>query len=284
MRRTLDIGVENHKGEFLALSQDPRYEVTVSGVSPSAATVNMSKTAMNDGAKYNSSRVNERNIVLAVYMMRDVEAARVNLYHYFPPKRKCTLYFKNGVRKVRIDGFVETLECDLYELGQYAQVSVLCPDPYFQSVNGVGVEIGKLLPLFEFPFAIEEEGVELSQLYSDMVGTVTNEGDVESGMVMELFASGKVTNPRIYNTQTRRNIGLSMEMQQGDVVTINTHVGEKSVTLLRGGIRSNIINRVAGHPAWLQLETGRNAFTYKCQAGDENLHVTFRFCPRYMGV
>lgn len=284
MRRTLNIGVENHKGEFLALSQDPRYEVTVSGASPSAATVCMSKTALNDGAKYNSSRVNERNIVLTVYITRDAEAARVNLYRYFPPKRKCALYFKNGVRDVCIEGYVETLECDLYELGQQAQISILCPDPYFQSVSGVSVEIGKLLPLFEFPFAIEKEGVELSQLYSDMVGAVTNEGDVESGMIMELFASGKVVNPRIYNTQTRRNIGLAMEMRQGDVVTINTHVGEKSVTLLRGGVKSNAINRLTDRPDWLRLETGKNTFTYKCQAGDENLHVTFRFRPRYMGV
>lgn len=280
----LDIKVKNENGELLAINQDPRYEVTVSGVSPSGATVNLSKTAMNDGAKYNSSRVNERNIVLAVYMIRDVEAARVNLYRYFPPKRRCTLYFKNGVRDVCIDGYVETLECDLYELGQYAQVSVLCPDPYFQNVNGVYVEIGKMLPLFEFPFAIEAEGIEFSQLYNDVVGTVVNEGDVESGMVMELRASGRVAKPRIYNTQTRQNMGLDMELLQGDVVTVNTHVGEKSVTLLRGGVRSNVINRVTDHPNWLQLAAGRNTFTYKCEAGDENLHVTFQFCPRYMGV
>lgn len=280
----LEIGVKNHKGEFRAFSRDPRYEVIASGISPAGATVCMSKTAMNDGAKYNSSRVDERNIVLTVYIMRDAEEARVNLYRYFPPKRKCALYFKNGARDVCIDGYVETLECDLYEMGQQAQISILCPDPYFQSVSGVSVEVGKLLPLFEFPFAIEKEGVELSQLYSDAVGAVLNEGDAESGMAMELFASGKVVNPRIYNTQTRQNIGLAMEMLQGDVVTINTHVGEKSVTLLRGGVKSNIINRLMGRPDWLRLETGNNTFTYKCQAGDENLHVTFRFRPRYMGV
>lgn len=280
----LDIKVKNEKGETLAFSQDPRYAVTAGGLSPSGASINMSRAAMTDGAKYNSSHVNERNIVLTVYLLRDIEAARLDLYRFFPPKHRCSLYFRNGARDVYIDGYVETLECDLYELGQNAQISILCPDPYFRSMGTISVDIGKVLPMFEFPFAIEAEGVEFSQLYSDMVGTIMNEGDVESGMTIKLRASGKVVDPRIYNTQTRQNIGLDMEMMQGDVVTINTHTGEKSVTLLRDGIQRNIINRLAEHPDWLQLGTGMNTFTYKCAAGDEDLSMTFIFCPRYMGV
>lgn len=280
----LDIRVKNERGEILTFSQDPRYEVTASGISPAGATINLSKSAMDDGARYNSSRVDERNIVLTVYILRDAERARIDLYRYLPPKHRCTLYLKNGARDVCIDGYVETLECDLYGLGQQAQVSILCPDPYFRSTSSRRVEIGKVLPMFEFPFAIEADGMEFSRLYDDMVGTVVNEGDVESGLTMELRASGKVVDPRIYNTQTRQNIGLAMELMQGDVVTIDTHIGEKSVTLLRNGIETNIINRLAGRPDWLQLGTGANTFTYRCDAGDDALTMAFIFCPRYMGV
>ena len=75
----LELKVKNEKGQILDFSQDSRYEVTASGVSPAAATVNVSKVAMNDGAKFNSSRVNERNIVLMVYLIKDIAAARFDL-------------------------------------------------------------------------------------------------------------------------------------------------------------------------------------------------------------
>ena len=103
-------------------------------------------------------------------------------------------------------------------------------------------------------------------------------------LTMELRATGKVTEPRIYNVQTRQVTGLHFEMQEGDRIIINTNVGEKSVTLHRNGVTSNLINRLIDHPAWFQLETGANIFTYKCGEGDENFNMTFLFCARYMGV
>ncbi|MCM1218134.1 MAG: phage tail family protein [Lachnospiraceae bacterium] len=280
----LEIKVKNERGEVLEFGSDPRYVVTASGLSPAAATINMSKAAMNDGAKYNSSRVNERNIVLMIYLLKDVEAARLNLYRYFPPKRKCTLYLKNGARDVYIEGYVETFECDLYAQGQCAQVSVLCPDPYFQDIDGTYTGVQKMIPLFEFPFAIEKDGVEMSQLYNDAVSTVVNKGDVETGLVIELRSSERVVNPSVYNKETRQAMSLRLEMQEGDRVVIDTNVGEKSVTLHRGGVSYNIINRLAGSPSWLQVSAGTSMFTYKCDEGYECLSVVFSFRARYMGV
>ena len=173
----LEIKAENERGEVLAFGRDPRYAVTVSGVSPSAATINLSRAAMIDGGKFNSSRVNERNIVLTVYFLKDIEAARLNLYRYFPPKHKCVLYLKNGARDVCIEGYVETVECDLYALGQCAQISVICPDPYFKDIDDTYAGVQKVMPLFEFPLEIGKEGAELSQLYNDAVSTIINTGD-----------------------------------------------------------------------------------------------------------
>ena len=79
----LEIKAKNEQGEVLAFGRDSRYAVTISGVSPAAATINLSKAAMIDGARFNSSRVSERNIVLMVYFLKDVESARLNLYRLF---------------------------------------------------------------------------------------------------------------------------------------------------------------------------------------------------------
>lgn len=280
----LEIKAKNEQGEVLVFGRDLRYAVTISGVSPAAASINLSKAAMIDGARFNSSRVNERNIVLMVYFLKDVESARLNLYRYFPPKHKCILYLKNGARDVCIEGYVETVECDLYALGQCAQISVICPDPYFKDIDDTYAGVQKMQPLLEFPLMTEKEGVELSQLYNDAVSTVVNKGDVETGMVIELMSSGRVVNPRIYNEETRQVIGLRMEMEEGDQIAINTNAGEKSVTLYRDGTFHNIINRLMSNPSWLQMTAGANVFTYKCDEGNESLSVVFRFRARYMGV
>ena len=76
------------------------------------------------------------------------------------------------------------------------------------------------------------------------VKTIINNGDVETGIIIEMLASGNVVNPTIYNADTRGSFGLNITLQMGDKVTINTTPGNKSVILTRYGIERNIINNI----------------------------------------
>lgn len=126
--------IENTNGEIFELTHDfSNYYVTdVSGLTPPATTINTAKAGIIDGTFFNSASVEERNIVISLTINGDIEANRQKLYRIFPRKTPCTIYFKNANRDVKIKGYVETIECDPFVKREKAQISIICPRPYFE--------------------------------------------------------------------------------------------------------------------------------------------------------
>ncbi len=279
------MSVENMYGEVLPLTGNPSYSViSVEGLNPPAAEINRSVLVTSDGSKYNSSRVGERNLVITVAVNPDVEQNRINLYKFFKVKQYTKISFKNSVRDVFIEGYVETFEINLFENGQKAQISILCPFPFFKSANNSVTEFFGSSAMFEFEFSVEDEGMEFSTINMDVRKSVVNVGDVESGFVIELEADSQVINPTIYDTMTGEFFRLNYTLENGDVVTINSNQGEKSVKLLRNAQTINMLNFIDKRSTWLKLRGGDNVFTYDSQTGYEHLRVTINHTDKYEGV
>ncbi|MBQ1574074.1 MAG: phage tail family protein, partial [Clostridiales bacterium] len=147
--------IENTNGEIFELTHDfSNYYVTdVSGLTPPATTINTAKAGIIDGTFFNSASVEERNIVISLTINGDIEANRQKLYRIFPRKTACTVYFKNANRDVKIQGYVETIESDLFSKREKAQISIICPRPYFEDLATIYAELAATLSMFEFPFA-----------------------------------------------------------------------------------------------------------------------------------
>lgn len=277
--------VENEKGEKLQLNPSRDYIVDdISGLTPADATINSSIVSTNDGAVFNSARINPRQIVLIIKPQGNVEKNRINLYKYFKAKKPVKLYYKNGLRDVVIEGRVESFDGSFFTLTQTLTISIICLDPYFKYVRDSIAGISQVIPLFEFPFAIDEEGIEFSILDKTFTQVVLNEGDVETGVIIELTASNEVVNPRIYNVDTGEMFGLNFTMQLGDLIRINTNRNHKSVELVRYGETRDIINNIMKNPAWFTLEVGDNIFSYDCDDGHEFLQLKFIYQNKYEGV
>ena len=91
--------VENDRGNTLELTGNPNYTVyKIDGLTPPQATINTSANTTTDGSSINSVRLENRNIVIYTTIEGDVEANRINLYKYFPAKKKVKLYFANNSR------------------------------------------------------------------------------------------------------------------------------------------------------------------------------------------
>ena len=74
-------------------------------------------------------------------------------------------------------------------------------------------------------------------------------------------------------------------MQAGDVIIITTGRGEKSVTLLREGVETNLFNYLMEGITWLQLEVGGSAFVYEIGSGlISDLLVTIKHRDLFEGV
>lgn len=280
-----ELKVMNDRGEILNLSTSPNYTVyKVTGLQPPPVALHSSSNATSDGITVSGAKAAERNIVIYVAMERDIEASRINLYKYFPLKKTVTVYFKNGSRDVSIEGYVELIECDLFTNKQVAQISIICPQPYFKAVEELISYFSDITSLFTFPFSIPAEGVALSSITSNVRKSIINAGDIESGIMVSLYATGTVVNPVIYDVFERTHMKLNFTMLSNDEIVINTNVGKKSVTLIRNGVASNLLGYMAADSTWMTLKAGDNVFTYDSESGNSSLQITFRTAVLYGGV
>lgn len=280
-----ELNVKNDKGEVLNLSSNKNYTVyKVTGLQPPAIAISSSNNATSDGMTVNNVRAGQRNIVVYMTVNGDVESNRINLYKYFPLKKLVTLYFKNGSRDVFIEGYVELIECDLFTNKQVAQISIICPQPYFKAVDEFVSYFSDVSSLFQFPFSISESGMEVSTITTNVRKSIVNSGDVESGLIIELYAIGSVVNPVIYNVFERTHIKLMFTMEANDRIVINTNIGKKSIKLIRGGVEYNILGHLYPDSNWLTLSAGDNVFTYDADNGKSNLQITFTTSLLYGGV
>jgi hypothetical protein len=280
--------IENTNGEIFELTHDfSNYYVTdVSGLTPPATTINTAKAGIIDGTFFNSASVEERNIVISLTINGDIEANRQKLYRIFPRKTACTVYFKNANRDVKIQGYVETIESDLFSKREKAQISIICPRPYFEDLATIYAELTATLAMFEFPFAIEEDNpIPFSEATDYPIAEIMNEGDAEAGCIISIEVNDTIQGIKIINTSTQQFFYLDSAFVDHDKITISTISGQMGVTRERGGAKTNILNYVGANSTWLRLAPGVNYFTYTIDDGDtEDVEITFEATTLYGGV
>ena len=70
----------------------------------------------------------------------------------------------------------------------------------------------------------------------------------------------------------------------GDEITICTVKKRKSITLLRAGKTTNILNCLDRNPDWFSLSKGDNVFAYTAESGGTNLQFKINHQVIYEGV
>lgn len=288
--------IENPIGEVIELTHDEtKYQVIdVDGLDPPKANITNTQIAGMDGSRHASSRLEERNMTLLVKINGNVEKNRLTLYRYFGTKQWCKIYYRNGSRDVYAEGYVETTECGLFTNNEQMQVSVICPDPYFYAVQDIWSNISQVLGLFEFPFAfgangvvedtITDDAIEFSVYIKDRIVNIYNEGEADTGVIIDITCTGAVVNPTIYNVDTRESFGLKATFQKNDHIVINTNPGQKSVYMTRDGIEMNYINKLVRDSTWLTLEMGDNMLTYSADEGADDMQIIFKHRSKYKAV
>ena len=263
--------IQNANGDIFELSHNTQnYAIIgVTGLTPPATAINTATAGIIDGTFFNSARVNQRNIVITVVLNGDIEANRQRLYKIFPRKVPCTIYFKNANRNVKIIGYVETLDGDLFSMREQMQISIICPRPYFEDLNTIYTELAHVLRLFEFPFAIAKTpGVPMSEQTANPTCTIVNNGDAAAGCIISIAINGAVEGLKIINSTQQTYFGFDYTFSAGDEIEINTSSGVMGVILKRNGVTTNLLNYVIPGSTWFRLSLGENIFTYTLTSGD----------------
>ena len=281
--------VENAKGAILELTNDEtNFQVTnVEGLTPPNATINTSDFANGDGSSFNSSKIPNREIVITVYINGDVQTNRLTLYKYFRSKNWCKIYYKDDQRDVYIEGYVQTMEAPIFTQKQVAQISILCPDPYFKDVETIVQSISKALKKFTFPFSINiNEPIPFSEFELEKVTNVINESESETGFIINVSFMGKVDKLEIRNVDTGKNFIIDYNFIANDKLVINCNRGSKSAILTRDATEYNLIPYVRSGSIFFQLGVGDNNFSFLADEGvsDMSVDIQFYYYKVYLGV
>jgi hypothetical protein len=297
------VTITNHLGESIRLDlTEPEKSgfiiESIDGLGPSKATVNFTELATNDGAIDNSARLNYRNITLSLIFLENptIEATRLLTYKYFPVKRNITFRVETDSRICEATGRVESNEPTIFDQQEGTQISIMCPDPYFYLVGTNQVIFYGTEPLFEFPFSNEsltENLIEFGDIKHMTEGNVIYEGDAETGITITIHAVGEAKGIAIYNLAKREIMKINDDklisligsgIVAGDEITISTSKGSKSITFLRSGVTTNILNALEKPISWFQLSKGDNIFAYTAKEGLMNLQFQIENKTLYEGI
>lgn len=280
-----ELKVENKYGEVLTLSQNPNYAVkTIDGIDPPDAVINTARNANADGSVFNSAYVDNRTITITLAINQPTEANRIALYKYFKSKYPVAIYFKNDSRDVVINGYVQSIPIGYFEKKEIFQVTIFCPEPFFEGVEKEAASSLTAEALFEFPFDISVP-IPFSEQNGDRETLVMNEGDVETGALFKIHAIGNVVNPAIVNVDTNERFAFNVTLQQGDEIILNTVKKQKSVKMIRSnGTVSNLLPDVAAGATWFELKPFENIFTVTASSGIYNMNLYIDVRDKFQGV
>ena len=281
--------LENEIANIVDINDNVNYVVlAVSGLNPPAASIFTSKSPNRKGVKYNGSTLNERNIVITIKILGDIEANRNALYAWMDTEQYCKVYYKNGLKNVYCEGHVQDCEIDLFTDNEVVDLAIICENPYWKDLNEISADISNVLKQFTFPFAIDSNGVPFSTLRDSNTTSILNVG-AETGIRITVRCNGEVENLVIFDakeaTEQTGAFRLNMTLQAGETVVIDTDASPKTCKLYKpDGTVENILKYVGANPTWFTLKKGINAFGFFADNGTTNVEITIGYTNKFLGV
>lgn len=277
---------DNRKLVFNGL--DAAYNITnIQGLAPAKASINTVQAALIDGGIFNSAKLNMRTLNIAFTIEEPVESNRLEVYQVLRMKEAVTVTYKSPKLDTYVEGYIEQINIGHFDKKQKATVTILCPSAYWQSAQEIINELSTTLPRFHFPFSnpVNTEEIVFGILSEEAKAVVPNAGGISTGVIFEILAEDTASGIKIFDYITRDFIGVDFEMQAGDLITINTNQGKKSITLTRNAIETNIFNSLMRDSKWLQLAAGGSVYVYTLESGTlSSVEVTIKHNNLYEGV
>jgi len=119
-------------------------------------------------------------------------------------------------------------------------------------------------------------------------------GDAETGVIIEIEVIGSSASSIRINNVTRSEYIIidhtklaaivGSDLEQYDLLTINTNRGSKSAKLLRGGVSYDVLHAIDLSSKWIYLQTGPNKMTYSATPSVDQLRISIKCPVKVLGV
>lgn len=304
--------VANNLGDELYLQLNDPWKTglaikEIGGIGPSKASIHTVSMATNDGSRYTSSKIEERNITIDFIFVEgdgnSIEDSRLLTYKFFTTKKQVKLWFETENRYASIVGYVESNEPVIFSDDTDSagcRVSIICPNPYFEDASIYGSNTVKFTdnnPLFEFPFSNESvtiDLIELSELSDVMTQIVDYKGDGDIGFVMEFSIdspTGDITFRNVTYNESFTILDSAIKtitgenLKNGDKVYISTIRGSKTVALVREEQTYNILSAFDfDNSVWMTIHPGVNEFIIRNSKSKKDIVAKIAYQTLYEGI
>lgn len=286
----------NSRNESITFGVGSQFHVNVirdaSGHANLSDTIYSTNSMGQHGDTYQGVRIEPREITLNGKIKEGDRSVQLNLRRrllkILNPELDGTLYYQYGAfrRKIgaKVDGSPSFSHPDLAEV---FDITFKCLNPFWLEETTRREDIASWIADWYFPTVIlrdDPNSMIFGHRQMDVIVDVFNDGHVATGMTVQFKALGEVINPYLLNVNTREYIKINYTMIAGDVITVNTDYGSKSITLLRSGTETNIYRYMDVDSTFLQLDIGDNIFRYDADTGITSLECTILYDQKYLGV
>ena len=228
----------------------------ITGLDPVKATLQSSSFANQDGAVFQTSRRDTRNITFALGLDPDpavssVRALRQQIYSYFMPKSTVTLKFfvddtdDTSEDGYQITGVVESCESAMFAQEPVVNISLICFDPDFIDPIPViiyGNTVGSTVNTHINYVGTSETGIQLNVSFNRAV----------SGFTVFFSSPG--------NPTRTMDVSIPGGFLAGDSMNISSEWGGKGAYLVRSGGDNAALYAISPQSYWPKLQPGDNSF------------------------
>lgn len=281
-----ELKLENADHNIIDIDDGKNYIVTgCSGLNPTSAMIFTSKSPTRKGVRYNGSTLNERQIVVSIKILGDIERNRNALYEWIDTEQYVKVHYRGEVKSVYCEGHIQDCDFDIFTDNEIINLAIICENPYWKDLSAISVDITKTLKQFAFPFSIEREGIPFSTIREGNETNVYNAG-AETGCIIRIVCNGTIENLTIFDADNSTRIfKINTTLLQSWVVEINTEDSPKTCkAFLPDSTVTNLMKYVGNNPAWFTLKKGNNRFGFIADSGADNAEISVSFTNKWAGV
>lgn len=260
--------------------------IDIQGIEASSYTINTISSEQ-DGAIVTSEKVEPREITITGDIEKNENETenREKLIRFFNPKTTGEMYITRNEIERKIQYRVSSLDFPTNKMYEYIgfTLSLECTEePYFEDAKNKGNNLALISPQFTFPLVIRNApkgkvmGYRVYKPYMPLV----NDGDKETGLEIIITAKRGIAKNITLTLNNNEYFKVKVDLQQWDILKINTNARKKSVTL--NG--ENIINKIDRNSTFFTLRKGKNILKYECEDGATNIDLDVQFYRKFLGV
>ena len=284
----------------------------INGLTPVKGTINTSEISSGDGASFNSARLTYRNIVLdlnivPIYdsenvnrIIRTVEGVRNDFYRKVPVKDRVEVRIRTDSKVVETYGYVESNEIEIFSQEETAQISIICPDPFFYMVlpSKIISVADRLMSSYSSNFISNFDAIK--DWSTIMKFPITGRSDQETSLrrvsdsevktgafIIIEFVTDNITSVTLSNSH---GDGITVDaakalnafngqnntsydtngFKTNDAIMISTFLDKHYIKMQRGSYSANILAAVPKDTKWFYMYPSSNTVSIKTEGGSTN--------------